>query len=122
MPAKGYRCENPKYATVHIWIRKERGKPDQYPCEFCGGKAKEWACIRNKTLSENRASGFVTYSDNVYDYVPACRSCNCKLDKPAQELCKNGHNDWIPNKNTTHNKRHCRTCRNERQRKYRRKS
>lgn len=120
MPTKGYRTKNPKYATVHIWLRQDKGDPSNLPCHFCGGIAKEWVCIQNKTKKEYRQGAWVTYSQNLDDYVPGCRSCNCKLDKPAQELCKNGHNDWIPNKNQTHNKRMCRSCRNERQRKYRR--
>lgn len=107
MPPKGYRVKNPKYATVHVWIRLDRGEPDIYPCNFCNGPANQWACVRNKTLREKRPNGWVTYSDNVYDYVPSCQKCNTINDRSPKGPCKNGHDEWYIDKNGG---RHCRPC------------
>lgn len=119
MTVKGYRTNNPKYATVHIWLKKDKGDPSLHPCYFCGGDSKEWICLSNKTEKEFRQGAWVTFSKNIDDYVAGCRSCNMKLDKPKQTLCKNGHDNWIPNKNNTHSKRMCGTCKNERQKRNR---
>lgn len=106
-----------KYATVHIYLKKNKGAPSQYGCNFCGKPAQEWVCI-NKNLTEIRQGTKVGYSTDLDDYVPGCMSCNRKLDRPPQELCSKGHNDWIENKNKTHKKRTCGTCRKEYQKNY----
>ena len=115
MPPKGYRISNPSYVTVHIWVRKDRGSPDLYPCHFCGGKANQWACIDNKTLREKRPNGWVTYSPDTNDYAPSCARCNTISDRAPKGTCKNGHDEWyLDNKGG----RHCRPCTLTRMKKY----
>ena len=115
MTAKGNRTATPKYATVHIWLKLDNGSPSQFPCHFCGGRATEWVCFRNKTEKEYRQGAWVAYSKNTEDYVAGCRPCNMELDKPPRELCVNGHDDWVSNGIRTRNGktkplRKCRTC------------
>lgn len=110
-----YRLEGiPSYRAIHGRLVKANGKASSFPCHFCGEPAKHWACFRNKDHEQQLHNGKVTYSINEDDYVPACISCNSKMDRPPKETCKNGHDNWDNNK-----KRRCRTCFNEWQRNYR---
>lgn len=106
-----------KYKTVHAWLYRQRGPAKGHVCHFCPGEATEWGCIANKHLTEVVQGVRVTYSPYTDDYVPVCRSCNCKFDKPPQEVCRKGHTNWGPNGV----KRTCRTCQAERKRNYRKK-
>lgn len=81
-PTTATRCT---YAAAHERVRRLRGAPTAYPCEFCGDTAAEWALL-------DLASPFVvtgtrpgrerpaTWSLFVFDYGAACRPCHRALD------------------------------------------
>ena len=65
------RGENVGYQALHIWIRKQLGKPDT--CEHCGinglsGRSIHWA---NKSRE---------YKRRLDDWIRLCVSCHKKYD------------------------------------------
>lgn len=64
----GWKGEDAKYAAIHMWIRRVKGKP--VICEHCGAKKRKfhWANIDHK------------YSRNKDDYISLCVPCHRKYD------------------------------------------
>ena len=89
---KGYdRGGEVGYAAAHKRILKARGQAKEYKCEFCGGRAEEWALntkVENRTNFRTglwgNGSGVLTptqYSLSPNDYIPLCRSCHTRFDR-----------------------------------------
>lgn len=65
-----WKGDNVSYAGLHIWVKKELGKPTK--CKECkvtdGEKVIHWA---NKEH---------TYRRNLTDWIPLCAKCHAKHD------------------------------------------
>jgi hypothetical protein len=58
----------PTILTMHRRIHRKYGPAAKHPCIDCGRAAKDWSLNGD------------TYTDNVEDYSPRCRSCHVKYD------------------------------------------
>lgn len=74
------RVSDPTYRTVHKRLVAQRGKATDYPCVDCGQSAREWSY-------KNGGSRDRSFSADLGDYEPRCRSCHARLDRPAPRLC-----------------------------------
>lgn len=74
-----FRGEAPAYRTVHLWIRKHRGKPDAHPCVDCAGTATEWSYNNSDPDALTSSNGF-PYSLDLQRYEPRCRPCHRSYD------------------------------------------
>lgn len=59
---------NPSVLTMHRRIHRKNGPASKHNCVDCGRQALDWSL--NGT----------TYTDNVNDYSPRCRSCHIIMD------------------------------------------
>ena len=59
----------PSILTMHRRIHREYGPAKNYWCVDCGKQALDWSLEEGKT-----------YSDNIEDYGPRCRSCHVRHD------------------------------------------
>jgi hypothetical protein len=87
------------YVALHARVYRERGYAYDYPCTLCDDMAKEWAYIHD------------TPRDDVYNYMPLCRSCHATYDHSLRENCMKGHP--LTDDNVYVNKsggRQCKTC------------
>lgn len=65
------------YSTVHRHLFEQRGPASNYVCP-CGQPAVHWAWQHTGIeLTDNRGR---TFSENIADFLPMCRSCHFKLD------------------------------------------
>lgn len=78
--SKGWKGSKAKYHSVHNWIRRNWGSPEE--CEECGEKRDhkikknnvEWACLSGKLTREKN------------NWKKLCRSCHCKNDNLVKNL------------------------------------
>ena len=61
--------DNLHIVTQHDHVRAERGHPNEYSCEFCSGRARDWANIHD------------TDRLNTENYRPLCRRCHIIYDR-----------------------------------------
>lgn len=92
---------NPGYSAVHLRLKVSRGKAADFLCVDCGQQANHWSY-------KYGGGGGLSYSANLDDYEPRCRSCHMKLDMPrpvcsldgcteahkAQGMCKRHYDAW----------------------------
>ena len=76
---------NPSYNTIHARVASVRGKASTHMCIDCGESAREWSCKKTADLSVGIAKWGnktieVSYSQDIYDYDPRCKSCHKKYD------------------------------------------
>lgn len=66
-----YKGDNISYVQMHRRVRRERGKPENYPCAMndksCRGEV-EWASISHNANLD------------IQDYIPLCRSHHRRYD------------------------------------------
>ena len=74
-----------KYHRAHRAVERARGKAKDHTCLVCGQPAYDWAL-----KTELHIFGSRSYSDNVDDYEPLCRSCHRMRDVPQEERRKRG--------------------------------
>lgn len=63
-----WKGEKAKYAAVHMWVRRVKGKPSK--CKHCGASERKlhWANIDHK------------YKRNPDDFIPLCVPCHRRYD------------------------------------------
>ena len=64
-----WKGDRAKYSAIHMWVRKELGKPSK--CEKCGtttAKKFEWANISGE------------HKRDINDWKRLCASCHRKMD------------------------------------------
>lgn len=59
---------NPSVLTLHRRIHRKHGAASKHKCVDSGNQAKDWSLNGD------------TYTDNVEDYSPRCRSCHVIYD------------------------------------------
>lgn len=68
------------YAAAHYRLRSWRGEPSTMLCIDCGLQAHEWSYARGST-SERVDHRGCSYSTDVTDYDPRCKSCHTAYDR-----------------------------------------
>ena len=63
-----WKGEGVGYSSLHVWVKRHKGKPKK--CIFCGENKKRitWANIDHK------------YKRNLNDFIALCMSCHRKYD------------------------------------------
>lgn len=77
-PPKGVVVGN---KAAHIRIRKLWGKATEHVCVGCGGEAHQWA-YDGTDPTELPDPQFGRYSLHPEFYMPMCRSCHARYDRP----------------------------------------
>ena len=70
-----WRGDDVGYQALHIWIRRNKGKPIR--CEHCGSETEkkyEWANKSHK------------YKRDLDDWIRLCTKCHKKYDKKCNEI------------------------------------
>ena len=80
---------NPGVLTMHRRIHRRHGAASNYKCVDCGGRARDWSLNGD------------TYTDNVGDYSPRCRSCHTKYDDSStrrENISRSLKSAWLSGK------------------------
>lgn len=105
------------YAAAHSRVRAVRGPAREHACP-CGDRADEWAYSHSgiSERSEVRRNSVVPFSDDPWQYQALCTPCHRRADRNRATHCPSGH-DWADNEiRYPSGQRHCRTCRDARNR------
>lgn len=73
-----------KYLSMHIRIKRARGRASTYECVDCLGPARDWSLKHDAQDTIAEESGRYAgsrYSLDVYDYEPRCGNCHKAYDK-----------------------------------------
>lgn len=104
------------YSAAHSRTRLTRGVARDYLCVECGHRAKDWAYDHGDPeervdSNPNSQSFGRRYSVNPDHYIPMCRPCHVRFDKPSSAYCPNSHL-WEDNARylKTTGARYCREC------------
>lgn len=134
-----------EYRAMHNKLARELGKARDYPCEFCGTQADDWALDTSSVhIRRDPENGVgLSWSDRMADYRALCRACHRRYDEgwadptspQAKQVseggrgrrsggkCRNGHD--ISADGTLRTRRtgtpECIECSRERVRRYREK-
>lgn len=68
------------YSTIHKRLHNSRGVATGYACQYCGGRAQEWAYDHEDVAAKTDPSTGMPYSLDQSHYIPLCRSCHKNLD------------------------------------------
>lgn len=75
------------YFAAHDRVRKVKGSARDQTCAHCGAPARDWAYDHadpdERTAPEDdpHAAG-MPYSVNIDSYIPLCKACHNKFDRP----------------------------------------
>lgn len=98
------------YSGAHQRVKRELGLPHIHNCADCGAPATEYA-FNNRSGADVRVSERgLRYSIDPSDYIPVCRACHRRRDRPT--YCKHGHE--LTDDNTWRDTNQCLTCIRER--------
>lgn len=74
------------YHFAHKKIYRLRGKAADYPCEHCGGRAREWA-YDHQDPAERRLPSGMPFSVDPWHYLALCTKCHKALDAWRCNAC-----------------------------------
>lgn len=73
------------YNSAHYRVKRAKGGAAARPCAHCGGPAEDWALSHDAAVTHVGDDGHgnpVRYSGDVDDYIPLCRPCHRRYDRP----------------------------------------
>ena len=82
--------ERPSYFGVHQRIHSKWGAAKDQECVDCLGDAEEWALIGEPKWWDR--PGIKPYTDDLDAYIPLCRRCHRRRDRPDFYHCEHGYN------------------------------
>ncbi len=77
-----WRLPVPTYKAVHFRLGRDRGPARNHLCG-CGKQAEHWAYQHTGEMITDESGK--TYSADLKDYSPMCRSCHFSMDMESSE-------------------------------------